>query len=123
MASCLGASFLGSSLPSFFLSFFGIAFCGLLPAFGIGIIFTSPRILETLTVGFAPLLNQCLTLSDSILILSFFSLGKRGLKDPSFSINLPSLGNLLSATTILYTGLFLAPPIDNLIFNILFLSF
>ena len=84
---------------------------------------TSPRILETLKVGLAPLLNQCLTLSVSIFILSFFSFGKRGLNDPSFSINLPSLGNLLSATTILYTGLFFAPPIDNLILNILILSF
>ena len=50
--------------------------------------------------------------------ISFLSFGNSGLKYPSFSINLPSLGNLLSATTILYTGLFFVPPIDNLSFNI-----
>ncbi len=44
-------------------------------------------------------------------------------EEPNFSTNLPSLGNLLSATTILYIGLFLTPPIDNLILSILILSF
>ena len=34
-------------------------------------------------------------------ILSFFAFGNSGLKKPTFSINLPSLGNLLSAITIL----------------------
>ena len=72
LASCLGASFFGSSFYLLFSIFFGIAFKGLFPGLGIGIILTSARILETLNVGFAPLLNQCLTLSDSTLILSFF---------------------------------------------------
>ena len=73
----------------------------MLPALGIGIIWASPKILETLKVGFAPLLNQYLTLSDSTEILPLFSLGRRGLKDPIFSTNLPSRGALLSAITIL----------------------
>ena len=62
-------------------------------------------------------LSQYLILSGCNPILSFFSFGNSGLKNPNFSINLPSLGNLLSATTILYTGLFFVPPIDNLSFN------
>ena len=48
-----------------------------------------------------PLLIQCFILSTSRLTLSFFVFGNSGLKKPTFSINLPSLGNLLSATTIL----------------------
>ena len=81
------------------------------------------RILETLNVGCAPLLNQYFILSASTLILSFFSFGSNGLNDPTFSTNFPSLGYLLSAITILYIGLFFTPPIDSLIFNILYLSF
>ena len=46
-------------------------------------------------------LSQYFILSDCNPTLSFFSFGIRGLKKPNFSINLPSLGNLLSATTIL----------------------
>ena len=71
------------------------------PFGGIGKISASPSILETLNVGLAPLLIQCFILSTSKLILSFFAFGNNGLKKPTFSINLPSLGNLLSATTIL----------------------
>ena len=91
---------------------------GLFPAAGIGIKLFSPRILATLVVGCAPWLSQYFILSLSKPILSFFSFGNRGLKKPNFSINLPSLANLLSATTILYTGLFFVPPLDNLSFNI-----
>ena len=105
---------------SFFLSFFGIALSGLFLFAGIGIISASPNILETLKVGLAPLLIQCFILSTSNFTLSFFSFGNNGLKKPTFSINLPSLGNLLSAITILYIGLFFAPPSDNLILSILF---
>ena len=105
-------------MASFFLSFFGIAFLGLLPAAGIGIKLFSPKILATLVVGCAPLLNQYFILSLSNPIRSFFSFGNKGLKKPNFSMNLPSLANLLSATTILYTGLFFVPPLDNLSFNI-----
>ena len=36
-------------------------------------------------------------------------------------MNLPSLGNLESATTTLYTGLFLDPALDSLIFNAIFM--
>ena len=61
----------------------------------------SPKILATLVVGLAPWPNQYFTLSASNPILSFLSFGSNGLKNPNFSINLPSLGNLLSATTIL----------------------
>ena len=111
-------SFVFVSFSSFFLSFFGIAFWGLFPFAGISIIFFSPSILATLVVGCAPWLNQYFILSSSSPTLSFFSFGSKGLKKPSFSINLPSLANLLSATTILYTGLFFVPPIDNLSFNI-----
>ena len=79
----------------------------------------SPNILETLKVGLAPLLIQCFILSISKFTLSFLVFGNSGLKKPTFSINLPSLGNLLSAITILYTGLFFAPPNDSLILSIL----
>ena len=48
-----------------------------------------------------PLLIQCFILSTSKLTLSFFVFGNNGLKKPTLSINLPSLGNLLSAITIL----------------------
>jgi len=68
---------------------------------GIGKTSASPNILETLNVGLAPLLIQCFILSTSKLTLSFFVFGNSGLKKPTFSINLPSRGNLLSATTIL----------------------
>ena len=78
-----------------------MAFNGLLPGKGMGITLASPRSLATLVVGFAPLLIQCLILSISIFILSFLFFGTKGLKKPNFSINLPSLGDLLSATTIL----------------------
>ena len=44
-------------------------------------------------------------------------------EEPIFSINLPSRGYLPSAITILYTGLFLTPPIDSLILNMFYLSF
>ena len=101
-ASALGvSSFLVSSELSFFLSFFGIAFCGLFPLAGIGINSFSPKILATLVVGCAPWLNQYLILSASNPILSFFSFGNNGLKNPTFSINLPSLAKRLSATTTL----------------------
>ena len=87
--------------PSFFLSFLGTAFRGLFLFAGIGINSFSPKILATLVVGWAPWPNQYLILSASNPILSFLSLGKSGLKNPTFSINLPSLAKRLSATTTL----------------------
>ena len=79
----------------------GIAFLGLFPLSGIGINSFSPKILATLVVGLAPCPSQYFILSASNPTLSFFSFGSNGLKKPNFSINLPSLANLLSATTIL----------------------
>ena len=112
-AAGLVSSFLTSAFgasASFFLSFLGIALLGLFPASGIGIKLFSPKILATLDVGCAPWLSQYFILSFCRPILSFFSFGNKGLKKPNFSINLPSLANLLSATTILYTGLFFCSP-------------
>ena len=68
---------------------------------GIGINSFSPKILATLVVGWAPWPSQYLILSASRPTLSFLSFGKRGLKNPTFSINLPSLAKRLSATTTL----------------------
>ena len=93
-ASLLSSSFL-------FLSFFGTALFGLFPFAGIGISSFSPKILATLVVGWAPWPSQYLILSASRPTLSFFSFGNRGLKKPTFSINLPSLAKRLSATTTL----------------------
>ena len=56
-----------------------MAFNGLFPLEGIGYNFASPNILDTLSVGFAPLAIQCLILSASKFILSFLSLGNNGL--------------------------------------------
>ena len=84
--------------------------------------FASPKNLAIRSDGLAPFSNQYLIRSTSKFNLSFLSFGNKGLKKPTFSINLPSLGFLESAMTILYTGLFFAPPLDILIFNIVFLS-
>ena len=59
------------------------------------------NILVTLNVGFAPLDNQYFILSVLRTILSELSFSSIGLYDPNLSINLPSLGERASATTIL----------------------
>ena len=69
----------------------------------------SPKNLAIRSDGLAPFSIQYLIRSISKLNLSFLSFGNRGLKS-TFSISLPSRGFLESAITILYIGLFFAPP-------------
>ena len=66
----------------------------------------SPKNLAIRSDGLAPFSIQYLIRSISKLNLSFLSFGNRGLKNPTFSINLPSRGFLESAITILYIGFF-----------------
>src|ERR1035437_3879895 len=66
--------------------------------------------LATVSLRCAPLLNQYLTRSKSMVKLSSFFRGKYV---PSSSMNLPSRGLRPSATTIRNAGLFFAPTRFN----------